>query len=69
ATGTGCFWLDDGSGREAEGGRTGLKVESAVPVSVGQMLKVTGISAAYVDGSTVRSVVLTRKAQDVAVLD
>jgi len=44
-------------------------VESAVPVSVGQMLKVTGISAAYVDGSTVRSVVLTRKAQDVAVLD
>ncbi len=69
ATGEGCFWVDDGSMREAEGGRTGLKVVSDAPVSAGGMVKVTGISAAYVDGSVVRSVILTRSSEDVSALD
>lgn len=67
--GTGCFWIDDGSSRGAEGGRLGVKVISGASVSVGQMVRVTGVSSTYTDGGTVLSVIRTRSAADVTVLD
>lgn len=69
STATGAFWVNDGANREAEGGRLGVKVLSSQPVSIGSMIKVTGISGAYLDGSTVRSVVRTRMLDDVLPLD
>lgn len=64
----GAFWINDGSGRVGEGGKLGIKVISDARVSIGAMVRVTGISAAYVDDGVARSVVLTRSASDIEAL-
>ena len=64
-TDSGCFWIDDGSGLIAQDGRIGIKVLSSYSVSVGQMYRVRGISSAYSDGGTFRSVIRTRNTADV----
>ncbi len=69
AVGTGCFWLNDGGSRAAEGGRTGIKVLSNAAVTVGKAVKVTGVSSAYSDGGTIRSVIRTRTAADVTAVN
>lgn len=69
AVGTGCFWIEDGGERAAEGGRQGIKVLSSAVVTVGKTVKVTGISSAYSDGGTIRSVLRTRSAADVTAVN
>ena len=64
-TDTGCFWIDDGSGMPAEGGRTGIKVLSGATVAVDHYYRVRGISSVYSDGTTARSVIRTRNTADV----
>lgn len=65
ATGSGCFWFDDGSGLTGESGNAGVKVLSSAAVSAGQSIRVTGVSSAYLDGSSARCVIRTRSASDV----
>ncbi len=69
AVGTGCFWVEDGGNRAAEGGTTGIKVLSNAAVTVGKMVKVTGVSSAYNDGGTIRSVIRTRTTADVTAVN
>ncbi len=64
-TDTGCFWIDDGSGLAAEGGRMGVKVLSDESVAIGHIYRVRGISSVYSDGAKARSVVRTRNTADV----
>ncbi len=66
---TGCFWLDDGSGIAAEGGRMGIKVVSSAAVTQGQACRVVGVSSTYTDGEFVRSVIRTRSEADVRPLN
>jgi hypothetical protein len=69
AVGTGCFWIEDGGNRAAEGGTRGIKVLSNAAVTVGKTVKVTGVSSAYNDGGTIRSVIRTRTTADVTAVN
>jgi hypothetical protein len=63
------FFVDDGSSTPSDEGFTGVKVISAVPVSVGQKVIITGISCVAQDDSS-RSIrqIRTRDANDMQVL-